>query len=96
MEDLELKNFKVWEDNKEQQLKTFSFGGRPQRSGRAEALHRAVLRQLHDGGGGAGAGAAGGGAIHRIECRSGPADGGGELHELAADRAELHAAISTS
>src|SRR5450759_375379 len=29
VEDLELKNFKVWEDNKEQQLKTFSFGADP-------------------------------------------------------------------
>ena len=29
MDDLELKNFKVWEDNKEQQLKTFSFGADP-------------------------------------------------------------------
>ena len=30
VEDLEMKNFKVWEDNKEQQLKTFSFGADPQ------------------------------------------------------------------
>jgi len=29
VEDLELKNFKVWEDNKEQQLKTFSSGSDP-------------------------------------------------------------------
>jgi VWFA-related protein len=29
VEDLEMKNFKVWEDNKEQQLKTFSFGADP-------------------------------------------------------------------
>ena len=29
VEDLELKNFKVWEDNKEQQLKTFSSGADP-------------------------------------------------------------------
>ena len=29
VEDLELKDFKVWEDNKEQQLKTFSFGADP-------------------------------------------------------------------
>ncbi len=29
VDDLELKNFKVWEDNKEQQLKTFSFGADP-------------------------------------------------------------------
>jgi len=29
VEDLELKNFRVWEDNKEQQLKTFSFGPDP-------------------------------------------------------------------
>ncbi|MEO8371557.1 MAG: VWA domain-containing protein [Candidatus Solibacter sp.] len=29
VEDLELKNFKVWEDNKEQQLKTFSTGSDP-------------------------------------------------------------------
>lgn len=29
VQDLELKNFKVWEDNKEQQLKTFSFGADP-------------------------------------------------------------------
>ena len=29
VEDLDLKDFKVWEDNKEQQLKTFSFGADP-------------------------------------------------------------------
>ena len=29
VEDLQLKDFKVWEDNKEQQLKTFSFGADP-------------------------------------------------------------------
>ena len=29
VEDLEMKNFKVWEDNKEQQLKTFSTGSDP-------------------------------------------------------------------
>uniref|UniRef100_Q021P4 VWFA domain-containing protein n=1 Tax=Solibacter usitatus (strain Ellin6076) TaxID=234267 RepID=Q021P4_SOLUE len=29
VDDLEMKNFKVWEDNKEQQLKTFSFGADP-------------------------------------------------------------------
>src|ERR1035441_6257968 len=29
VEDLQLKDFKVWEDNKEQQLKTFSFGAAP-------------------------------------------------------------------
>src|ERR1022692_1732538 len=33
VEDLELKNFKVWEDNKEQQLKTFSFGADPKAPG---------------------------------------------------------------
>src|ERR1017187_6519415 len=33
VEDLELKNFKVWEDNKEQQLKTFSFGADPNAPG---------------------------------------------------------------
>ncbi len=44
VEDLELKNFKVWEDNKEQQLKTFSSGADPNGAGRPEALHRAVLR----------------------------------------------------
>ena len=33
VEDLELKNFKVWEDNKEQQLKTFSFGADPKSPG---------------------------------------------------------------
>ena len=33
VEDLELKNFKVWEDNKEQQLKTFSFGADPKGPG---------------------------------------------------------------
>ena len=64
VEDLELKNFKVWEDNKEQQLKTFSFGADPNGPGRAEALHCPLLRQLHHGDGGAGAGAPGGGAFH--------------------------------
>ena len=29
VEDLDMKDFKVWEDNKEQQLKTFSFGADP-------------------------------------------------------------------
>jgi VWFA-related protein len=29
VDDLEMKNFKVWEDNKEQQIKTFSFGADP-------------------------------------------------------------------
>src|SRR5450432_4048731 len=33
VEDLELKNFKVWEDNKEQQLKTFSSGADPNAPG---------------------------------------------------------------
>jgi VWFA-related protein len=33
VEDLELKNFKVWEDNKEQQLKTFSSGSDPNAPG---------------------------------------------------------------
>jgi VWFA-related protein len=33
LEDLELKNFKVWEDNKEQQLKTFSSGSDPNAPG---------------------------------------------------------------
>ena len=63
VEDLELKNFKVWEDNKEQQLKTFSFGADPKGPAGAAALHRPVLRQLHDGDGGTDAGAAGGGEV---------------------------------
>src|ERR1039457_4156048 len=33
VEDLQLKDFKVWEDNKEQQLKTFSFGADPNAPG---------------------------------------------------------------
>src|ERR1039457_6001729 len=33
VEDLELKNFKVWEDNKEQELKTFSSGADPKGPG---------------------------------------------------------------
>src|ERR1039458_5808377 len=33
VEDLHLKDFKVWEDNKEQQLKTFSFGADPNAPG---------------------------------------------------------------
>jgi len=33
VEDLGLKNFKVWEDNKEQQLKTFSYGADPNAPG---------------------------------------------------------------
>ena len=44
VEDLEMKNFKVWEDNKEQPLKTFSYGADPNSPWRTEALHRAVLR----------------------------------------------------
>jgi len=33
VEDLRMKDFKVWEDNKEQQLKTFSFGADPNAPG---------------------------------------------------------------
>ena len=48
--DLEAKDFKVWEDNKEQQIKSFSFeAGIGIALQPAEALSGPVLRQLDHG-----------------------------------------------
>ena len=46
--DLGMKDFKVWEDNKEQQIKSFSFEADPDSpTAYAAALPGAVFRQLH-------------------------------------------------
>jgi hypothetical protein len=63
VEDLELKDFKVWEDNKEQVLKTFSSGADPKGPAGSSATSSSSST-TPPWGWGADAGAPGGGAFH--------------------------------
>ena len=88
--DLTQKDFKVWEDNKEQAISTFSFEADAPRRQFAEALSGALLRQLDTSPPQSGLCAPGGDEVHRNECRAEPADGDRGVRRHAAGLAELH------
>ncbi len=89
--DLVQKDFKVWEDDKEQADYQF-LRGSGARAGqqRSEALPGAVLRQLYHGHDRPGSRPGRGGEIHCCQCRSEPIDGDCGLHRRGPYRAELH------
>ena len=89
--DLEQKDFKVWEDNKEQQIKNFSFEADPNSPLAQQKKYLVLFFDLSTmNHGGPDPGPPGGGEVHRRQCRAEPADGGREFRRRAANRAEFH------
>ena len=89
--DLTAKDFRVWEDNKEQRITSFSMGDDPAAPDYSQKKYmvlffdtstRDFLNQVRR--------AASGSEVYRCQCRPQPADGGRRFRQRTPGRAKLH------